>query len=59
MEKAFDPAGTVNLAELDELAYNNSDVHPETTPASIAITLISIMTAETSATIASAEEGDC
>ena len=49
----FDPAGIVDLSELDELAYNNSDVHPETTP-TIAWSLISIMTIETTATVSAA-----
>ena len=56
MEKAFDPAGLVNLEELNELAYNNSDVQAQTTPF-VASVLVSIMTIETTATVASAVSG--
>lgn len=56
MNKNFDPSGLVDLKELDELAYDNSDVQAQTTP-SIALSLVSIMSVETSATVASAVNG--
>ncbi|HDO9489850.1 TPA: hypothetical protein P5P23_003861 [Clostridioides difficile] len=56
MEKSFDPAGIINLEELNELACNNSDVQAQTTP-SIALTLVSIMSIETTATVVSVVNG--
>lgn len=53
MKKEFDPAGIVDLRELDELASNSNDVAPQSTP-TIASILVSIMTVETSATVATA-----
>lgn len=57
MKREFDPAGIVDLSELDELAsVGGSDVQPQTTPV-IASVLVSIISIELTVSAASVTAG--